>query len=267
MLTYGDPSGDSGGSLLAGWRGVRPWDETPSRETAAGSAASPARPALEPTWRDLAWASLVGRADAVLRRCQGVFEFTDDPECVLRLQACLAEADLVLSDGTRIAAGEPVGGIHFWNEHLPPFPKAGPDLRWAKAMQHCMALSLIRLAAFAEQAPEWRSVRAFGGGAPFCGRLCAMRIRRVTARYGFDLVEDETSGHPWHGLGGNIVLWALARAFNPVANQRQPFLRERHELWISRGCLLRRFGPAVAEDGDVAGNDVGANPERIVSTG
>lgn len=231
------PPGPAGGALAAGWAERAFWHrpEPP-----------PGHRGLEPTWRDLAWMSVVGHADTLLRRCYGVFEFTDHPECVLRLEACRAQADLQLSDGTRVAAGEPLGGLHFWNEHVPPFPAAGPDLRWAKAMQHCMGVSMGELARFVAQAPEWRDVKVFGGGAPFCGRLCSMRIRRVSARYGFELVEHAGDHASRQGLGHNIMLWALARAFNPVASRRHSFARQRHELWISRDRLMRGFGPGAA---------------------
>lgn len=224
------------GALAAAWSARPPWRHP--------EAPSSAHREQAPTWRDAAWVSLVGHADSLLRRYYGVFEFTDNPECVLRLEACRAHADLRLSDGTRVAAGEKLGGLHFWNEHVPPFPAAGPDLRWAKAMQHCIGVSMAELARFIGQSPEWQDVKVFGGGAPFCGRLCAMRIRRVSARYGFDLVEHAGDAVPWHGLGRNILQWALERAFNPVASRRHSFARERHELWISRDRLLRGFTAA-----------------------
>ncbi len=234
---------------LSGRRRVAPVLEwLPFRGTAAERLRWPMPEAAETAedgaeWRDAAWAALVGRVDTVLRRCQGVIEFTGDPACVLRIELCHAPVDVTLGDGTRIDAGEPVGGLHFWNEHLPRFPRTGPDLRWAKTMQGRMATSLGMLAQFVERTPEWQGVRALRGCAPFCSRLSAMRIRRVTARYGFDLVDDAALGRSWHAFGENVMLWALARAFNPVATERQPFQREKHELWISRHRLLERYRP------------------------
>ncbi len=223
-------------SLLAG---LATWRQAPDPGPAPDAGHAARLPAL---WRDAAWAALVGRVDAVLRRRQGVIEFTDGPACVLRVERCRAPFDVTLSDGARVRAGEPVAGVHFWNEHLPRFSAGGPDLRWAKTMQGRMAVSLGLLADFIEQAPEWRDVRALRGCAPFYSRLCVMRISRVTARYGFDVVEDAALGRPWHAFGENVMLWALARAFNPAATARQPFRREKHELWISRERLLERYG-------------------------
>ncbi len=128
-------------------------------------------------WPDELWAGSVGWADAILRSYYGVYEFTDDPACVLRVGLDQARAPVSLSDGTNVELGELVGTLHFWNEHLPRYSARGPDLGWA----------------------------------------CAVRDR-VT-----------------------YSLRAFSEAFNPAALPRQPFLRDRHELWISRATLLLRY--------------------------
>ena len=49
-------------------------------------------------------------------------------------------------------------------------------------------------------------------------------------------------GQRLYALGESCTLWALTRAFNSAAVSRQPFLRDHHELWISRAELLGRYG-------------------------
>src|ERR1700681_4445282 len=78
-------------------------------------------PAVFPTpslveWPDRILSGAVRQLDAALRRRQGIIEFTRDPQCILRLSAHRAEADVLLRD-RRVQRGEPIGEIHLWNEH------------------------------------------------------------------------------------------------------------------------------------------------------
>lgn len=226
---------ESAGSARAGWR----------RATRA----------LAPTgegerWNDTLWATVIGSADAVLRRYYGVREFTADPNCVLRIAMTEARADLRLADATQIHQGEAVGVVHLWNEHLPRFASGGPDLHWANTMRHRIQSSLVALADHVESDPEWLDVRAFCACAALSGGLRPGRVQRFVRRYGFDLIEtEECSASSLRAIGEDIVIWALTRAFNPVAVRRQQFLRPRHELWTSRQTLLARYGRDQAATG------------------
>src|ERR1700759_1585764 len=72
-------------------------------------------------WPDELWAGSVAWADGILRSYYGIYEFTDDPDCVLRVGLGQARAPVLLSDGTDLQLGELVGTLHFWNEHLPRY--------------------------------------------------------------------------------------------------------------------------------------------------
>lgn len=192
--------------------------------------------------RDRAWVALVGNVDAMLRRRQGVYEFTDDPDCLLRVGLRRAPATVRLADGQVIAAGSPIGVLHFWNEHLPPFPPAGPDIRWATRIEHRFGRSMRLLAAHVEGHPAWAEVRALHGSVALSGGLRPAQMRRVASHYGFEIAEPDLAGlAALHAFGENFLLWAFARAFNPAALQRQPFRRPRTELWMSRETLRARF--------------------------
>ncbi len=212
----------------------------------AASSSEPVRAARdrETGWDDSFWLAVVGFADALLRTYYGIAEFTDDPRCVFRIALDLARDPVTLSDGTRIGGGEMVGALHLWNEHLRQYSAGGPDLGWAGEMRQRVLLSLRLLAEYVETEPTWRPVQAFRADAIWSSRLGARQIRRVTGRYGFELIEPEPSTlRRLHEIGASVSTWALTRAFNPSALLRQPFLRTRHELWISRAALLRRYNP------------------------
>jgi hypothetical protein len=195
-----------------------------------------------PAWPDEFWAGSVAWVDAILRSYYGIYEFTDDPRCVLRVGLGQARAPVSLSDGTHVEIWEPVGTLHFWNEHLPRYSSKGPDLAWACAMRDRVVHSLRAFSAYIESEAAWQEVRAIRTETAWPARLGGSQIRRVFQRYGFEWVPTDPSLRArLHGFGECFVLWGLTRAFNPAALPRQPFLRDRHELWISRAILLLRY--------------------------
>jgi hypothetical protein len=193
-------------------------------------------------WPNELWAGSVSLFDAIVRIYYGVYEFTDDPACVLRVGLSQARAPVSLADGTQIQVGELVGTLHFWNEHLPRYSFNGPNLAWGCKMHSRMLHSLHALADYVESEASWQEVRALRAEAALSNRLGMSQVRRVAGRYGFERVPTDFSllGR-LQALGESFTLWGLTRAFNPAALPRQPFLRDHHELWISRAALLRRY--------------------------
>jgi hypothetical protein len=229
-----DVTSPSGVVIGSGWAVV---GETAS---ASGADFGPARDRREP---DDFWAVLVGSIDGLLRACHGIFEFTDDPICVLRLGLRPAGGPRTLADGTAIGYGEPVGGLHLWNEHLRQYSGDGPDVGWACDMRRRVVRSMQLLANYIEREPGWQSVRAFRGAVNLSPRLGTIQIRRLSSRLGFEVVEPSlTVARRLHFMGDCFNTWALTRAFNRAALPRQRFLRGRCELWISRDGLLARYG-------------------------
>lgn len=211
------------------------------------------------SWPDELWAGSVGVFDAIIRTYYGVYEFTDDPACVLRVGLGQARAAVSLSEGTRIEIGELVGTLHLWNEHLPRYAPDGPDLRWACAMRDQMRRSLCSLAEHVEREPAWREIRALRAEAALSTRLGISQVQRVGERYGFERVPADFSLlRRLHAVGESFTLWSLTRAFNPAALPRQPFLRDHHELWISRTSLLGRYGRPRRQAGNGAPRSNGA---------
>jgi hypothetical protein len=211
---------------------------------------------LEAGWKDELWLALVGSVDAMLRSLYGIQEFTDDPHCVLRIGISPARMPVAMSDGTRICVGQPVGELHLWNEHIPRYSEPGPDLGWAADMRRRILHSLQLLAQHVERHPAWHQLPAFRADATLSSRLGDIQIRRLALRHGFELVEPPSSRfRQLHAIGDSVSAWSLTRAFNPAALSRQRFLRDHHELWISRAMLLKRYARDARKTGD-------AQPQR-----
>ena len=81
--------------------------------------------------------ALVRRFDRWLSRRYSVFEFSQQPDCLLRLQVAAARRELALP-GCRVRIGEPLLLLHLWNERLPALAAPEPGLGWGKAMQRRM---------------------------------------------------------------------------------------------------------------------------------
>jgi len=71
--------------------------------------------------------ALIVTFDHLLSRAYGVYEFCDDPDCIVRLQMARAPHTLHFPDH-QVLKGEPVLGLHLWNKRPPPRPPAGPGL-------------------------------------------------------------------------------------------------------------------------------------------
>ncbi len=167
-------------------------------------------------WPDELWARSVAWADGILRSYYGIYEFTDDPDCVLRVGVGQARAPVSLSDGTDVQVGKSVGTLHFWNEHLPRYSVRGADLGWACAVRDRVRYSLHAFSKYVEGEPAWQDVHAIRTETALPARLGRSQIERVFQRHGFERVPTDSSLLArLRGLGECFVLWGLTRALTP----------------------------------------------------
>ncbi|MGP8228059.1 MAG: YkoP family protein, partial [Steroidobacteraceae bacterium] len=111
-------------------------------------------------------AEAVAMLDAGLRRRQAVFEYTQNPACVFRLDVSPIDRALVLRDGTRVVAGQRIARLHFWNEQVPAVPRTGATIAWGRRMQRAIATSLRELASFLAARREFNDVTIICAHAP-----------------------------------------------------------------------------------------------------
>jgi ceramide glucosyltransferase len=195
-------------------------------------------------------ARAIRRLDAHLRRKQDIFEFCDDPRCLLRTSLEPAEMDLEFADGTRVTAGEMVGVVHLWNEHLLTIPPGGADLRWAMAMRQSMQFTLRQLAAISRTDPRLARAKAFGGTALFVSRGGPSQIVKMASHFGFERIPDNRKPsllRRVHDFFQNFLVFGLQWAFNPAGLRGKAFLRPRESLYMTRDALLERYDAASTE--------------------
>jgi hypothetical protein len=186
--------------------------------------------------------------ERLLRRLEGVREFTEDKECILRIALTTYRQDVELSDGTKVRAGDRICELHLWNEHIPQIPLEGPDLRWGARFYSLAVESFKSLAAYIA-AEERRDIVALGGQMAFLEKENPPVLASLAAKLGFDIVNLTAQGGRWRRFTHfweNIFSWALMWVFNPGSLRGKRFLRlQRYRLWMSRSTLLQRYGPGT----------------------
>jgi hypothetical protein len=190
-------------------------------------------------------ADAVFALDARLRRQQAVFEYTNNPTCVFRLDINRAPRSLTLRDGTRVSAGQRIARLHFWNEQIPPVPKSGPTIGWARQMQRAMETSLRELARYVSSHADLDDVAAVLGDAPSGTRAQREQLARIMARFGFEAVvepENLPLGERLHRLGQNILISLIVFTHNAGALRADTLQRVRLPIYLSRHTLEREFG-------------------------
>ena len=191
------------------------------------------------------FARLVPDIDWILRRLMGIFEFDQDDVCILRISLKACGSDTILSDGTVIHKGEPLGELHFWNEHIPPIPKNGADLSWALAFQRRIVRSFRSLAEFIPSDPAFSRVKAFRGTPPFGGRFGDAQVADMAQRWGFEIIETPAPRgllKRFYHFWDSFYAWGLMLAFNPgtLHDKRMADLH-RNQWWITRHSLFDHY--------------------------
>lgn len=180
--------------------------------------------------------------DALLRWCYGVYEFCDDPKCLIRLRNISISHPLHLPD-TTIPPGSPGLELHLWNEHIPPLPPQGPNMAWANQFRRMLIHSLRALARHIQNHPELADVRAVGGVTALFSPESPSGGVRLMHRLGFSIFPYH---HPLGNFGEfweNFYAWMLIWSFNRPSLQGRRLLQlRRSEIWMSKEGLLHRYG-------------------------
>jgi hypothetical protein len=196
---------------------------------------------LDHTWLG----TLVSALDDRLRLHYGVFEYTDRPDCVFRIQILRNDEDVVLSDGVPVRAGARIINLHVWNEQFPAFPPQGPTLAWARRLNRAFDASLRELAHFLQAEPALDDVTAICGNMTFEPSYRSAQLAHFVSRFGFEKVavrQSRTLGKQMQRLGENIFISMMVLARNAAALRADTLWRDRTLVFLSRRRLQDRYG-------------------------
>jgi hypothetical protein len=186
--------------------------------------------------------------DRWLRHRQGVYEFTDDPMCLFRLQRGQADCDLALADGTHIWRGDPVLNLHMWNEHIPPLGANGFCLAWARHLTRQVESSMYGIARHLMWSRALDDIVALRGDMRLGIAQQNEQLARIAGHYGFEPAGTEADSLGpglFRRFAENVFICLLVLAANP-ARLRTDVLRRDHKLvYLSRSTLEKRYAPAA----------------------
>jgi len=193
--------------------------------------------------------------DSRLRRNQAVFEYTDNPACIFRLDIEQASRSLVLVDGTQVALGQRLARLHYWNEHVPAIPEHGATIGWARRMQRAIAVSLRELAHYLSLRSDLADIAVICADVPSATRTQSGQLARIMAHYGFETLAGSEClpvVERLHRLGENVLISLIVFAHNPRALRADTLTRVRVPIYLSRRNLEERFagrtsGPSEAQ--------------------
>ena len=186
--------------------------------------------------------SIIHAIDWLLRKCNGVFEFCDDPDCVFRVSIGVSKYPLPVPDG-KTPAGMKVLELHFWNEHMPPMPNDGSFIGPAVKLRRRVASSAQSLAKAMENDPRLAGVRAVGGVTPLFTYGDNSAAEGIFRRLGFSVTPHQNPLGRFMEFWEEVYAWLLMWAFTPGnQNRRSLSGRRRSDFWISADDFLRLYG-------------------------
>ena len=167
--------------------------------------------------------------------------FTDDSQCLARIQLGKTPRMVVLPDGV-IPRGARALMLHLWNEHSPLIPLQGPDFVWALEIYRRTLHSLRLTARHIQATPCLQEIRVIGGihSHIFLERPDGGRI--MLERLGFTVLPYHRPLGAFGEFWENFYSWWLMWTYNPNSTRhRSMFKLQRTEFWISREAFLKKY--------------------------
>lgn len=180
--------------------------------------------------------------DTLLSKSLKIYVFCDDPECIMRIQLARAPHSISLGN-TLISKGEPVLGLHAWNEHMPRLPKEGANLEWALRLRRQLVHSFKLIAEEMIRDQRYSRVSAVYGESAVFSFSEHVGGTHLMQHLGFTVVPYHSPLGRFGEFWENLFSWWLMWTYNQASLHSREFLRlQRTEIWITRDEFLRRFG-------------------------
>lgn len=194
-------------------------------------------------------ASAVLGFDRLLQRWHGVFEYSSDPLCVLRIQPDIADHSIVLSDRTVVSVGDRILTAHLWNEHVPRMAPGGPTIGWGRRLAYGLEYSLHLLSEYLSRHPEFAGVAAIQVKLMVASQRNTGQLTRIMCHCGFEPM-PANPGLSWterirQYLDAGLGL-LLCIAVNRPAARVEVLRRIRSQMMMSRRLLDQRAARAAA---------------------
>ena len=186
--------------------------------------------------------SIIRRFDDWLSHVEDVEPFTDDSQCIMRIQIGQIHHGIAFSD-QMIRSDSRALFIHFWNERMPVIPDTGPDLAYGLKFQRLIVYSMKLIAKHIQSNPSLDDIQVVGGITTFISREQADGGRALFQHLGFMIFPYHRTLGAFGEFWENFYGWWLMWTYNPVSAQYRKMLEMQHtEFWMTRKIFLDRFG-------------------------
>jgi hypothetical protein len=183
--------------------------------------------------------------DAQLRKTNGVFEFTQHPECIIRIAYAEAPREFQFCDAV-VRKGAPVIEMHIWNEQVPRMDGGGKlTIAWASRFKRAWITSFRELCRYLDARPERDGIQAVWGDMALQNDATAERMIWLCRGVGLERLADGPPPSPLglvHHFGQNMLGLLLALAVNPASAKLEILTRNRTPVGMSRASLFRLYG-------------------------
>jgi hypothetical protein len=184
---------------------------------------------------------IVRRFDAFMRKRKGVYEFSQEEDCWLRLSKVSAHRDIRLPGGV-IPQGSPLLELHLWNEHSPQTPATGPNLTYSLRGMRLFIKSLRAVADEMKKDSILAEVEAVGGVTVVIDLNDPTGTGGMFGRLGFTIFPYRSPLGRFGEFWENLYTWTLMWTFNPGSLQQRSFLElQRSEFWMAADEYIQRF--------------------------
>ncbi len=180
--------------------------------------------------------------DCLLRQHAGLFEFSQDPDCIFRLQLRDSPHSVRIGD-QNISKGDPILGLHVWNERMPKIPPSGADLEWALSLRRCLTYSFKAVAKALQEDSRYDHAIALWGASALFSFSDHTGGLKMMQRLGFTVIPYHRPFGRFGEFWENLFSWWMMWAYNDASLQSRKFWHlQRTEIWMTRSDVLRRFG-------------------------
>ncbi|MFZ2098855.1 MAG: hypothetical protein WAV05_19645 [Anaerolineales bacterium] len=180
--------------------------------------------------------------DRVLRIHSDVHEFSQDAECILRIQLRNAPHPVNLGN-VNIIKREPVLALHLWNEHMPKLHAEGAELEWALKLRRQIIQSFRGVAKVIQDDSRYSRVKAVFGISTLFSFTDHIGGTRMMQHLGFTVLPYRRPMGRFGEFWENLFSWWLMWTYNETSLRSRKFWRlERTEIWMTAEKFLLRYG-------------------------
>jgi len=188
--------------------------------------------------------------DAFLCHVYGVYTFSEEADCILRLRLSNSEKSVDLPGG-KVNPGDDLLEIHLWNEHIPPLLASESSMVWGSRTLRLFIQGLRQVAQQLNHDPGMARIRAIHGEMIFLSTARNPVRGRQMERLGFTVLPYHSKAGAFGEFWENFYSWWLMWAYNPLSVQgRRLTSNHRLEIWMSIDAFKERYNAAISSTSD-----------------